>query len=599
MDQKLGSTRRFGPGDAGQRHAARRRLASLATRQHGTARALGELSRGIGADYDASLRSILRFDADVLCVERVSFWSLSEDASSMHCDAGYVAKAQAYEGGTTLFSSQAPEYFKSLREERAVDIRNVKSDPRCRGLREYCSARHISSMLDIPVWANGQVAGVLCHEHVGAPRRWVAREYEFGASMSQFISSALAARAQTSVEGTAQRAAFLSRFSSELTSLDRDEIQRTAVALTVPTLGDMSILWLSTSEGAFDCIALSHVDPRREASALEAARALGAQQDSLHRRVMSQGQSLVIPSITAATLKQMSLSDAQRGFLTKFALRTAMAVPLMAARKAFGAMSFFASADRSYDADDLTLAETVASRVSSALENARLYDLAREATRARDDLLVLAAHELRTPLTALELATRNLQRRAGAGDPRLVENIARQSHRLRALVDRVIAALNIRSEGVELEVAPCDLVAILNEGINQIADRAESAGCRLSVASPPSIVGRWDRARLETVVDALLDNAIKFGAGRPVAATARVDGHEAEIAIRDEGVGVSANRQSSIFEPMERAVLKEHFAGLGLGLYIAKAIVDAHGGTIGVTSQLGSGSTFVVRLPMG
>ncbi|HXX68422.1 MAG TPA: GAF domain-containing sensor histidine kinase [Polyangiaceae bacterium] len=578
-------------------YAAHRPLGRTATGEHDTARALGELSRGIGADFDESLRSILRFDAGVLRVERVSFWSLSADTSSIHCEAGYVATGQAYEGGSTLFASQAPEYFEAVREERALDIGNVQTDPRSRGLRDYCAARHISSMLDIPVWVDGHLAGVLCHENVGALRRWSIREEEFATGMSQFVSSALGARARTRVEAAAQRAAFLDRFSVELASLDRNEIQRRAVALSVPTLGEMSLLWIMTSEGTFDCVALGYVDPAKAPGALETARALGSEQDTIHRRAASQGQSLLIPEISAAAARRASGSDPQRAWIAKFGIRTAMAVPLMVGGKAFGAMSFFAS-DRKYDADDLTLGQNVVSRVAAALENARLYELAGEAMRARDDLLVLAAHELRTPLMVLELATRSLQRRAGASDRRLIENIARQSHRLRGLVDRVIAALCIRAEGVGLDHATCDLVSILEESVRRIAGRAEGAGSQVSVVSPPPIVGRWDRMRLKTVIDELLDNAVKFGSGHPITVSARVDGNVAEVTIRDEGLGIAADRLPAVFEPMERAAVKEHFAGLGLGLFIAKAIVDAHGGSITVASRPGRGSTFVVRLPM-
>jgi len=515
----------------------------------------------------------------------------------MHCDAGYVATGQAYEGGTTLFASQAPEYFDAIRDERALDIGNVQTDPRSKGLRDYCAARHVSSMLDVPVWVDGHLAGVLCHENVGSPRRWSTREEEFATSMGQFVSSALGARARTRVEAAAQRAAFVDRFSVELASLDRRDIQRRAVALCVPALGELSLLRILTSEGTFECVALCYVDPARAPSALEAARALGSEQDSMHRRAASQGQSLVIPEISAATARRANFSDSQRALIAEFGIRTAMAVPLMVGGKAFGAMSFFAS-DRSYDGDDLALARNIVGRVAAALENARLYELACEATRARDDLLVLAAHELRTPLMVLELATRSLQRRAGASDRRLVENIARQSHRLRNLVDRVIAALYIRAEGVGLEHATCDLVSILEESVHRIAARAEGAGSQVSVISPPSIVGCWDRMRLKTVVDELLDNAVKFGSGRPITATARVDGAVAELTIRDEGLGIAADRLPAVFEPMERAAVKEHFTGLGLGLFMAKAIVDAHGGSITVTSRPGRGSTFVVRLPI-
>jgi signal transduction histidine kinase len=121
----------------------------------------------------------------------------------------------------------------------------------------------------------------------------------------------------------------------------------------------------------------------------------------------------------------------------------------------------------------------------------------------------------------------------------------------------------------------------------------------ITLDSPDEVTGRLDEARVAQVVRNLLDNAVKFGGGKPIDVTLSVDGGEAVLSVRDRGVGIPADRLSSIFHPFERAVPKEHYGGLGLGLYVAKAIVDAHQGSISVTSAPGEGSTFTVRLPLG
>jgi signal transduction histidine kinase len=167
--------------------------------------------------------------------------------------------------------------------------------------------------------------------------------------------------------------------------------------------------------------------------------------------------------------------------------------------------------------------------------------------------------------------------------------------RFGAIVSHVLEALSIRAEGVQLVLQPCDLATMVPDRVRRVAERTESP---ITVDSPLSVVGNWDRARLETVVDVLLDNAIKFGLGTPIAVTLKADEACTELSVRDGGIGIPADRRSSIFQTFERAVPKEHFGGLGLGLYIARAIVDAHGGSIDVTSQPDHGSTFVVRLPL-
>jgi signal transduction histidine kinase len=318
-------------------------------------------------------------------------------------------------------------------------------------------------------------------------------------------------------------------------------------------------------------------------------------------RVVGQRQSLLIPEGTPSLLDRWGVPPAARTVVERLGWRSAMAVPLAVPGKTFGVMTF-GSTDRRYDADDLALAENMGRRVASALENARLYQVAREAVRARDELLVVAAHELRTPMTALKLTTDHMLRRArrGAdtGETARCEKIAGHVQRFSALVEHVLEAMKIRAKGVTIERGPCDLATILRERVDAIAQRARAARSVIAVDSPPSLAGAWDRARLEKAIDILLDNAVKFGRGKPITVSLRADGADVELSVRDHGMGVPPDRLPSIFDPFERAVPKEHFGGLGLGLFIAKAVVEAHGGSIAVTSQPDEGATFVMRLPL-
>ena len=214
-----------------------------------TAHALAELSRSVGADWDQSIRRIVQVDAEVLHVERVSFWTLCQETSSIHCDTGYVASVQSFEHGGTLFESDSPEYFAALREARSLDVGDVQTDPRCRGLRNYCASRGIASTLNVPVWLEGQLSGVLCHEHVGTTRRWSAQEEDFATSVSQVVSVALAAREHTRAEADARRSALLDTFSRLSSSLDAREIADRAVSICVPRFADASALWIRNRDG--------------------------------------------------------------------------------------------------------------------------------------------------------------------------------------------------------------------------------------------------------------------------------------------------------------------------------------------------------------
>jgi signal transduction histidine kinase len=589
-----------------ERRERKAQLAELPPRrvtlEGGTTQALVQLSRRMSIDWDVSIRRIVQFDADVLQVERVSFWSLADDEVSIRCEAGYVVSLRSFEHGATLLASELPEYFEALREERVLDMVDVHSDPRCRGLRSYCAAREVASMLDVPVWVKGRLCGILCHEHVGSMRRWTTTEQDFATGVSQIASSALAARAQTRAEASAHRATFLDTVSRTLSSLDPKGVARRAVSLAVPELADAAAIWVLNREGVLECAAVQYA-PSSTHGALEARPALTAgserRRSSLATLVVRQRQALLIPELAAAVRNGYGISSDDRALLERLGVTSAIAVPLSVDGNTLGAMIFLAGDRRRYSEFDREFAETMGDRVAAALDKAHLYEVAREAIRARDELLVLAAHELRTPLTALQLMTDNLLRKArSSADPSETtrfEGVAKQVRRFGTLVDHIFDALTMRAEGVLLVTAPCDLAGLVKRRVGAVAERANG---RIAIDVSAPVVGRWDGARLEQVVDQLLDNALKFGEGKPIDVRLRADVTEAELSVRDHGMGIPPERLQWLFDPFERAVPKEHFGGLGLGLYIARMIVEAHGGAIRAISHPGGGATFVVRIPL-
>jgi signal transduction histidine kinase len=569
-----------------------------------TARALVEVARSTCADFGVSIRRIVQFDAQTMHVDRVNFWSLIDRGTRIQCEGGYVASTGAFEHGAVLGEVELPEYFEAMREARILRIADVADDWRCQGLREYCASRGVTSMLDVPVWVDGRLAGVLCHEHVGRPRVWSAREEEFAMSVGAIISSALSSRAHTRADAAAKRSALLDGISrAMMSSLDVPEIAHRATSFIVSNMADVSLVWLIDQDGALVCAGSSCADPAQTPFVAEAVRFLGSRGEApkFVEQVVRQKQSLLVPEATPAALERYAIAQPQLDVLKHLDVRAVMGVPLTVGPNVRGAMTFICC-KRSYDEDDLSLAEEVASRVAAALENARHLATAREAIRARDEFLILASHELRTPLCALQLMTDEGSRRANrSGDGReakRAESITRQVRRLNALVEHMLEAVNIRATGVALARASCDLVAIVQRCVRKMADRAQRAGSAVAVQAPPELFGSFDERRLEQAVLQLLDNAIKFGRGAPIHVRVEERDRHATIAIHDHGPGIAANRLESIFAPFDRGIAKEHYAGLGLGLFIAKAIVDAHGGTLDVSSSP-DGTTFAARLPMG
>ena len=259
-----------------------------------------------------------------------------------------------------------------------------------------------------------------------------------------------------------QRAAFLDSVSHLiLRTRDVHQIASRVLDLVVPKLADCAIVWALDRDGALEYLASTHVEARLREPVVEFARA--AAEGGLPRLssdVLRQRQSLLLPDASPSALERAGFDAAQRRRFGQLRVRTAIAVPLAMAGKTFGAMTLFAEGRR-YRSEDLGLAEEIGERVAAALENARLYEIARDAIRARDDFMMLASHELRTPLAALQLLSDELLRRDPAGEyaekATTTEAIARQVRRLNVLVEHVVDALGIRAEGIALSLESCDL----------------------------------------------------------------------------------------------------------------------------------------------
>jgi signal transduction histidine kinase len=571
-------------------------------RQRTAAEALLAISRAATGDWGESMRHIVQLDAQAMDVERVTFWSARTDPAGIRCEAGFVASVGMLERGAVLREADAPEYFAALREFPVLAVRDVKADPRCRGLREYCASRRISSMLNVPLRCAGELVGVLCHEHVGPTRRWTEREEDIATGAARIAASALAAREHTEAEALARRTALLDAISHVvLQSLDPREIATRAVNLVVPPLADAAVVWALDRDGELEWLAANEVRSRRAVPLADPRGSADSDAPpALAAIIVRQSQSLLVPELNSTVLDRYGVPQEYRGYLRKIDARSAMGVPIAVARKTLGALQLF-STERRYGPMDLELAEDVAERLGWALENARAYGVAREAIQARDDFLTLASHELRTPLTALRLITdssvQRAHRRGDAAEEQRFHLVATQAERLGLLVGRMVEAVKTRAEGVVLVPQACDLAAVLEHCVATASERARWAGA-IGLIAPSKMVGRWDPGRLERVFGELLDNSIRFGANRPIEVVLRRDDDQAEVTIRDHGVGIPADRQSAVFSPFERAAPAQHFGGLGLGLYLARSIVEAHGGTITLTSRVGEGTTVVVHLPL-
>ncbi len=227
-------------------------------------------------------------------------------------------------------------------------------------------------------------------------------------------------------------------------------------------------------------------------------------------------------------------------------------------------------------------------------------EAAQAAVAARDEFLAVAGHELRTPLTALLFHAESLARAAATLPPATAARaakVSRSARRIARLVDELLDVTRISVGRLSLEPEPVDLAEVAREVVVRNAEPAALAGSPLRLHAPRPVRGLWDPGRVEQILEALVANALKYGRGQPIDVAVEAGGDAARLVVRDRGIGIAPEDQARIFERFERATSVRHYGGLGLGLWIVRQVVEAHGGRIRVESSPGAGATFVVELP--
>jgi signal transduction histidine kinase len=370
-------------------------------------------------------------------------------------------------------------------------------------------------------------------------------------------------------------------------------------------IGDACVLQLLSEDGErLEAVAVHHSRGEARAVLDESLRRYPARVgEGLSGRVVATGQTLFVPRLHAEELHAERLPEAVL-FLEREGPQSVVIVPLGARGRVLGTLGVMRAVGegREYTPEERALLESLAARAALAIEDARLYDAATQAVKARDELLSVAGHELKSPLNALQLQIHMLARMAkdaaGSKLAERAEKAARASQRLGLLIDDLMDVSRINSGRMALKREEVDLAALTRELVARMSEELARAGCDVTLVAEGPVPGSWDRLRLEQVLVNLLSNAAKYGAGHPVRVTVELEGGAARLAVRDEGIGVAPEEQERIFERFERAAsVQQRFKGLGLGLWITRRIVEAHGGTIRLQSQLGQGSTFTVELP--
>lgn len=410
-------------------------------------------------------------------------------------------------------------------------------------------------------------------------------------------------------EAAQRRSAFLAEASTVLaSSLDYKATLAAVARLAVPSMADWCVVDVLDPEGKLQRLAVAHADPTKIEMVKELRERYSDDPNSPYgpAEVLRTGAPQVLTEIPDALLRTSARDEEHYRLLRELGLQSFISVPLGVGGRALGVLTLVsAESGFRYGPDDVAFAKRLAHHASLAIDNARLYQEARQAVAARDDFLSIASHELKTPVATLQLLIQNLLRRfqndpasvtASAAAERLAA-VDKQVLRLTKLINELLDLSRITDGRIDLEPEPTDLAAIVRDVVARHEEDARRAHCTVTVEIDSPAEGVWDRMRIDQVVDNLLSNAIKYGAGGRVEVRVDGDAHVARLMVRDEGIGIPADAQARIFQRFERAVSNSDYSGFGLGLWIVRQIVLAHSGDLSVESEPGRGSTFHVGLP--
>jgi PAS domain S-box-containing protein len=399
---------------------------------------------------------------------------------------------------------------------------------------------------------------------------------------------------------------FLAQAGAILAStLDYEMTLSSVAGLTVPELADWCVVYIRDEGGSVRRIEVAHADPAKRELLHELLNyPLDPRTPHPVFPVFETGEPQVMNDVDDSFLRALSLSEQHYELYRQLGLGSLLVVPLIARGETRGAMGFFSGRSRRYGADELALAQDLGVLSALAVDNARLYRNAQEAVQARDDMMAVVSHDLGNPLSAIRIGTSLLLRTIPrddmeAGGWKHLEFIRQSAQQMESLVNDLLDVKRLEAGKVSLqrqEVSVRDVVHQVMDVFQPIAD-----GCSVALVAEcdkalPRVSG--DPQRLVQVLSNLVSNAIKFTAvGGRVTVTARQAAGYVIVAVADTGVGISPEHLPHVFDRFWQGGGRQGKKGLGLGLAIAKGLVEAHGGRIRVESVPGEGTTFLFTIP--
>jgi PAS domain S-box-containing protein len=426
----------------------------------------------------------------------------------------------------------------------------------------------------------------------------------------RIIGASKIARDITERKRASERAAFLVDMGALLAgSLDYELTLRSIVRLSTTPLpratysfADYAIIDVLDRDGRLRRLASAHRDSRKE-PLLEEARGYSPDPDrSLLARPLHSRQPVMIEQVTDADIRSLSHGPEHTRIMRELAPKSLMTVPLTARGATFGIFTLVRSErPRPYDDADLAFAVEIAQRAALAADNARLYAESQQAVRAREHVLAIVSHDFRNALGVIATSARLLLSAPAGGEQqkRRVQTLVRVADRMTRLVQDLLDVSRLQAgHTLTVEAAAQEVTSLIQDACESfravMEEKLITLDCQADDGLPAVMA---DRDRMLQVFSNLIGNAAKFTPeGGTISVGAKADNGDVQFWVSDTGTGIKAEEAAHIFDQFWQAT-RTASLGSGLGLPIAKGIVEAHGGRIWVTSQPGIGATFYFTVP--
>ncbi|MCW5317790.1 PAS domain S-box protein [Nostoc sp. KVJ3] len=538
-------------------------------------------------NLNAVLREITETAAQTLLVKRVGVWLYNEDRSKIECIDLYDLSTKEHSFGNSLSQKNYPVYFQALEEERTIAADDVRNDIRTQELLEsYLAVLGITSLLDAPIWLEGRLVGVVCHEHIGESRQWTLEEETFAGSIADFVTLAIEASERNTVQEALRKSEAQFRAIFERSSIGIGLIDMKAQIVDInPVLceilgysreelsGKRFTDYISTQKGDLKLYKQLMSGIRTE---LKITSSLGFQPSELQEEVVERHR-----------------IEMERRCLHKNGSLVWTHISVSVIPDSNGEPEFF-----------LAMIEDITERKETELKLRASQEAAEAANRAKSEFLTTMSHELRTPLNAIMGLSQLLQQEiVGSLNEKQSEYVSciySSGEHLLALINDILDLSKVEAGKEKLLISPLAVSDLCNYAIWTVRDRASEKGlqltCEIDLEDDICIA---DERRIKQMLLNLLTNAIKFTPAGKVSLVVKKVPQGITFTVSDTGIGIDSNQFQFLFEPFKQldSRLNRQYEGTGLGLALTRKLARLHGGDVTFTSTLGKGSQFTLFLP--